>query len=193
MLLHLGRTLGLCEEAYSAFRRNSHHGAPPPARCVVAPPPHPPALTGCARWGPQGKVGKGTGAFGKRRNKTHTLCRRCGRRSMHVQKGDCSSCGYPAARIRKCTPRASRALAIRADAGSLVGFGAAGAESRWVPGLWSTTASRDAGPGVFTPGGGLGTRVLQQALAFTPARPFGAADVNSPSVCGAATHASIRI
>lgn len=41
-------------------------------------------------------------AVGKRRNKTHTLCRRCGRRSFHIQKTTCSSCGYPAARIRKC-------------------------------------------------------------------------------------------
>ncbi|KAI8475152.1 MAG: ribosomal protein L37 component of cytosolic 80S ribosome and 60S large subunit [Monoraphidium minutum] len=47
-----------------------------------------------------GKKGKGTGSFGKRRNKTHTLCRRCGRRSYHIQKSTCSSCGYPAARIR---------------------------------------------------------------------------------------------
>jgi len=39
---------------------------------------------------------------GKRRNKTHTLCRRCGRRSYHIQKSTCSSCGYPAARIRTC-------------------------------------------------------------------------------------------
>lgn len=39
---------------------------------------------------------------GKRRNKTHTLCRRCGRRSFHIQKSKCSSCGYPAATIRKC-------------------------------------------------------------------------------------------
>eukprot|EP00898_Chlorokybus_atmophyticus_P008917 jgi/Chlat1/9026/Chrsp94S08298 len=44
---------------------------------------------------------KGTGSFGKRRNKSHTLCRRCGRRSWHIQKGRCSACGYPAARIRK--------------------------------------------------------------------------------------------
>ncbi|XP_028548960.1 60S ribosomal protein L37-1 [Dendrobium catenatum] len=46
-------------------------------------------------------MGKGTGSFGKRRNKTHTLCVRCGRRSFHLQKSTCSSCGYPAARIRK--------------------------------------------------------------------------------------------
>ncbi|KAK1260132.1 60S ribosomal protein L37-3 [Acorus gramineus] len=45
--------------------------------------------------------GKGTGSFGKRRNKTHTLCVRCGRRSFHLQKSRCSACAYPAARIRK--------------------------------------------------------------------------------------------
>lgn len=39
---------------------------------------------------------------GKRHNKTHTLCRRCGNRSYHIQKSTCSSCGYPSARIRKC-------------------------------------------------------------------------------------------
>ncbi|CCX32530.1 60S ribosomal protein L37 [Pyronema domesticum] len=44
---------------------------------------------------------KGTGAFGKRHNKSHTLCRRCGRRSFHIQKSTCSSCGYPAAKTRK--------------------------------------------------------------------------------------------
>ncbi|KAJ4778636.1 60S ribosomal protein L37 [Rhynchospora pubera] len=46
-------------------------------------------------------MGKGTGSFGKRRNKTHTLCVRCGRRSFHLQKSRCGSCGYPSARIRK--------------------------------------------------------------------------------------------
>ncbi|RZC81031.1 hypothetical protein C5167_043599 [Papaver somniferum] len=45
--------------------------------------------------------GKGTGSFGKRRNKTHTLCVRCGRRSYHLQKSRCAACGYPAARLRK--------------------------------------------------------------------------------------------
>jgi large subunit ribosomal protein L37e len=43
---------------------------------------------------------KGTQAFGKRHNKTHTLCRRCGRSSWHIQKKLCSSCGFPAARRR---------------------------------------------------------------------------------------------
>ena len=49
-----------------------------------------------------GSQGKGTGSFGKRRNKTHTLCIRCGRRSFHLQKSTYSSCGYTTARIRKC-------------------------------------------------------------------------------------------
>ncbi|KAF2176192.1 hypothetical protein K469DRAFT_35740 [Zopfia rhizophila CBS 207.26] len=44
---------------------------------------------------------KGTSSFGKRHNKTHTLCRRCGRRSLHIQKHTCASCGYPAAKTRK--------------------------------------------------------------------------------------------
>ncbi|KAL8171659.1 hypothetical protein V2J09_023463 [Rumex salicifolius] len=46
-------------------------------------------------------MGKGTGSFGKRRNKTHTLCVRCGRRSFHLQKSRCSACAFPAARLRK--------------------------------------------------------------------------------------------
>ncbi|OZC11814.1 ribosomal protein L37e [Onchocerca flexuosa] len=43
---------------------------------------------------------KGTSSFGKRHNKTHTLCRRCGRSSYHIQKHQCASCGYPSARKR---------------------------------------------------------------------------------------------
>uniref|UniRef100_A0A915CPN7 60S ribosomal protein L37 n=1 Tax=Ditylenchus dipsaci TaxID=166011 RepID=A0A915CPN7_9BILA len=43
---------------------------------------------------------QGTTSFGKRHNKTHTLCRRCGRSSYHIQKHTCSSCAYPAARKR---------------------------------------------------------------------------------------------
>ncbi|XP_020714316.1 probable 60S ribosomal protein L37-A isoform X1 [Ceratitis capitata] len=43
---------------------------------------------------------KGTSSFGKRHNKTHTLCRRCGRSSYHIQKSTCSQCGYPAAKLR---------------------------------------------------------------------------------------------
>ncbi|PQE22885.1 60S ribosomal L37 protein [Rutstroemia sp. NJR-2017a BBW] len=44
---------------------------------------------------------KGTSSFGKRHNKSHTLCRRCGRRSLHIQKHTCASCGYPAAKTRQ--------------------------------------------------------------------------------------------
>jgi len=44
---------------------------------------------------------KGTQSFGKRHNKTHVLCVRCGRRAFHLQKKTCGSCGYPAAKLRK--------------------------------------------------------------------------------------------
>uniref|UniRef100_A0A7S3VIQ3 Ribosomal protein L37 n=2 Tax=Eukaryota TaxID=2759 RepID=A0A7S3VIQ3_DUNTE len=47
-----------------------------------------------------GKKGKGTGSFGKRRNKTHTTCRRCNKKSFHIQKSTCASCGYPSAKKR---------------------------------------------------------------------------------------------
>mmetsp|Transcript_24597 Transcript_24597/g.35458 ORF Transcript_24597/g.35458 Transcript_24597/m.35458 type:complete len:94 (+) Transcript_24597:101-382(+) len=43
---------------------------------------------------------KGTTSFGKRTSKSHTLCVRCPRRSFHIQKSRCASCGYPAARKR---------------------------------------------------------------------------------------------
>ncbi|KAG7481429.1 hypothetical protein MATL_G00066710 [Megalops atlanticus] len=44
---------------------------------------------------------KGTSSFGKRRNKTHTLCRRCGSKAYHLQKSTCGKCGYPSKRKRK--------------------------------------------------------------------------------------------
>ncbi|KAJ5070685.1 ribosomal protein L37 [Anaeramoeba ignava] len=44
---------------------------------------------------------KGTTSQGKRHKKSHILCRRCGRRSFHVQKARCSSCGFPSAKLRK--------------------------------------------------------------------------------------------
>merc|ERR1712062_667546 len=47
-----------------------------------------------------GIMTKGTSSFGKRHNKTHTLCRRCGRRSYHIQKKACARCAYPLARQR---------------------------------------------------------------------------------------------
>lgn len=45
---------------------------------------------------------KGTSSFGKRHNKTHTLCRRCGKSSYHIQKSRCACCGYPDSKIRSC-------------------------------------------------------------------------------------------
>merc|ERR1712212_927284 len=47
------------------------------------------------------KMTKGTSSFGKRHNKTHTLCRRCGKSSYHIQKSRCASCGFPEVRMRK--------------------------------------------------------------------------------------------
>merc|ERR1711862_15729 len=44
---------------------------------------------------------KGTSSFGKRHNETHTLCRRCGKSSYHIQKSTCASCGYPSPKMRK--------------------------------------------------------------------------------------------
>ncbi|KAF9184431.1 60S ribosomal protein L37A [Haplosporangium sp. Z 11] len=48
----------------------------------------------------KGHQTKGTSSFGKRHTKSHTLCRRCGRRSFHNQKKTCAQCGYPAAKLR---------------------------------------------------------------------------------------------
>eukprot|EP00980_Cylindrotheca_fusiformis_P030707 scaffold25278_cov132-Cylindrotheca_fusiformis.AAC.8 len=44
---------------------------------------------------------KGTTSFGKRHNKSHTACRRCGKVSYHIQKKTCSSCGYPNKKMRQ--------------------------------------------------------------------------------------------
>mmetsp|Transcript_53673 Transcript_53673/g.124908 ORF Transcript_53673/g.124908 Transcript_53673/m.124908 type:complete len:164 (-) Transcript_53673:83-574(-) len=44
--------------------------------------------------------GDGTPAMGKRHKKTHALCIRCGKRSFHIQKRRCASCGYPSAKMR---------------------------------------------------------------------------------------------
>merc|ERR1712222_19308 len=38
--------------------------------------------------------GKGTQSFGKRHGRVHTLCRRCGKKSFHIQGGACSHCGF---------------------------------------------------------------------------------------------------
>ncbi|MCK4522155.1 MAG: 50S ribosomal protein L37e [Nanoarchaeota archaeon] len=40
-------------------------------------------------------MSKGTASMGKKsRKKSHIICRRCGKRSYHVSKKVCSSCGY---------------------------------------------------------------------------------------------------
>jgi large subunit ribosomal protein L37e len=44
---------------------------------------------------------KGTQAFGKRTSKTHALCKRCSKKSYHIQKKVCGSCGYPDKKMRK--------------------------------------------------------------------------------------------
>jgi large subunit ribosomal protein L37e len=44
---------------------------------------------------------KGTTSFGKRHNKSHTACRRCAKTSFHIQKSQCSSCGYPDKKMRQ--------------------------------------------------------------------------------------------
>merc|ERR1712117_337766 len=49
----------------------------------------------------QTKMTKGTSSFGKRHNKTHTLCIRCGLSAFHIQKKVCAPCGYPNAKTRK--------------------------------------------------------------------------------------------
>merc|ERR1739845_162131 len=47
------------------------------------------------------KMTKGTQSFGTRRNKTHSLCIRCGNPSFHNAKKVCAKCGYPAAKTRR--------------------------------------------------------------------------------------------
>nr|MCK4930004.1 50S ribosomal protein L37e [Nanoarchaeota archaeon] len=46
---------------------------------------------------------KGTPSMGKKSGKkTHIRCRRCGKRTYHVRKKRCSSCGYgKSSRLRK--------------------------------------------------------------------------------------------
>ncbi|XP_043845686.1 60S ribosomal protein L37-like [Dromiciops gliroides] len=44
---------------------------------------------------------KGISLFGKRRNTTLTLCRRCGSKAYHLQKSTCGKCRYPAKLKRK--------------------------------------------------------------------------------------------
>jgi large subunit ribosomal protein L37e len=50
-------------------------------------------------------MSKGTPSRGKRSgNKSHIICRRCGKHTYNVQKRKCASCGYGAtAKIRVYT------------------------------------------------------------------------------------------
>ena len=45
--------------------------------------------------------GKGTQHFGKKHQRTHCECRRCGKTTFHKQKKTCSACGFPAAKMRR--------------------------------------------------------------------------------------------
>ncbi|XP_041031611.1 60S ribosomal protein L37-like [Carcharodon carcharias] len=47
------------------------------------------------------KMMKGTSSFGKRWNKTHTLCQRSGAKAFHLQKSTCGKCACPAKRKKK--------------------------------------------------------------------------------------------
>ena len=44
---------------------------------------------------------KGVGRTGCRNDKSHTICRRCGKSSYHLQKKQCASCGYPLKGMRR--------------------------------------------------------------------------------------------
>ena len=45
-------------------------------------------------------MSKGTPSFGRHNKITHIRCRRCGGHSYHIRKKKCSSCGYPASKLR---------------------------------------------------------------------------------------------
>ena len=45
--------------------------------------------------------GKGTQSFGKRHTRVHTMCRRCGNKTYHIQNKRCAHCGFPDAKLRK--------------------------------------------------------------------------------------------
>ena len=44
--------------------------------------------------------GKGTQSFGKRHTKVHSECRRCGKKTWHIQKRRCARCGFPDKKMR---------------------------------------------------------------------------------------------
>uniref|UniRef100_A0A452ETY4 60S ribosomal protein L37 n=1 Tax=Capra hircus TaxID=9925 RepID=A0A452ETY4_CAPHI len=47
---------------------------------------------------------KGMSLFGKRRNKMHTLCRRCGSKAYHLQKSTCGKCGMDSVKEQHLNP-----------------------------------------------------------------------------------------
>ena len=56
-------------------------------------------------------MSKGTPSMGKRAKVRHIRCRRCGKRSYHIRKKKCSSCGYgKTTTIRKYTWQNRRKL-----------------------------------------------------------------------------------
>ena len=47
-------------------------------------------------------MSKGKPSFGKRNKPVHKICRRCGNKSFHIQKGYCAACGFgKSARMKK--------------------------------------------------------------------------------------------
>ncbi|MCO5611844.1 hypothetical protein L7F22_066103 [Adiantum nelumboides] len=58
-------------------------------------------------------MGKGTGSFGKRRNKLHTLCRRCGRTSFHIQKSHFCHYNWSVKAIKRKTTGTRRMRHLR--------------------------------------------------------------------------------
>lgn len=39
-------------------------------------------------------MSKGTPSFGKKKKKTHGICRRCGKKAFNRSKGYCAACGF---------------------------------------------------------------------------------------------------
>lgn len=57
---------------------------------------------------------KGTPSMGKKHNKTHIRCRRCGRHSYHVRHKKCAACGFgTTTRIRRYTWMTKKLNGIR--------------------------------------------------------------------------------
>merc|ERR1711920_63380 len=62
------------------------------------------------------KMTKGTTSFGKRHNKTHTLCRTTGRSNYHIQKKKSAKVGqfnWSAKAKRRCAPGTGRSRHVK--------------------------------------------------------------------------------